>query len=531
MLLRYKKKGLIPLLLAGSLWFSSCYKDQGNYDYKEINKVTIDTFAGNLSVYRFDTLQITPVISANLDKKILDDTTRFSYLWVANQQNSTSYELGTTRNLRAKIDIPVGSYSLYFEMTDKVTGNIYSQLSKSFTVMSSTYEGWLVFSDVNGRATLDMVNLLKGKPDAITRDILSASPVIPKQLTGPRDVAYVYTYILNIMPPPYHNATYGDPDHEWIYICTDQGAWKLRNDDLTTRWEWGMVHETTLTDSSSFRPAYVGANGAGAFQSTVSFYDGKGNFYERGGTAAYSVRMNRVNGEATAYRAAPFLGRYYNMGGTSYTTLFDVDKKRFLRHKPGSNVSSLMEYNPTSMPLFNFNDIGMDLVWMRAVPYNYLTYAVMKDPAGARWLLTFNVISGISQDKKVKLTGPEIEKATMFAADKNYGTLFYAVGGRIYATSKDFPEQTYKVLDLGDKTITYMDQHSFRAGNYNGSDANAKGSWLMVGYTDPAGTPGANGTLAAYLPANFVNGHGALTQMKAYTGFGIIKSLSYRERF
>jgi hypothetical protein len=51
--------------------------------------------------------------------------------------------------------------------------------------------------------------------------------------------------------------------------------------------------------------------------------------------------------------------------------------------------------------------------------------------------------------------------------------------------------------------------------------------WLSVGYYDPSGTEGSNGTLEQY---SVVDAHDPLVLQRSWTGFGKITSISYRER-
>ncbi|WP_143307661.1 PKD-like family lipoprotein [Chitinophaga vietnamensis] len=541
----------ILLLASGSasLLFSSCYKDLGNYAYKDVNKVVIDTFPSSIFVYQFDTLRLTPKISATLDSSILNDTARFAYQWTIGG-NGSSYVKGTIlsydRNLNARVTNAVGSYGLYFEMTDKKTGQVFTRYTSQLVIGSSTYEGWMVLCDVDGNTRLDMVNFVNGNT-RFTRDILSLSPDLPKPLKGPRYIAYYATGRPNAAPPPYHNPAVSLVDREWIYLCTDKGSWKLRNDYLYTSGAWYTSKEfISRPDSATFLPGFVGANEGAASSDYVYVYDNKGNFYERDPYQWYVTNMNKVSGEGN-FRAAPFLGRNYGMAFFYNSVLFDMDKKRFLLSTPGSSTCNIIP-NPDS-PLFDFSNTGMDLRWMRSVPGLDLTFAIMKDAAGDTWLLTFDVRSSVTQDRKVKLTGTDISKAEHFTVDKNYGTIYYSVGSKVYAMNKDFPGVCYQVLDAGNKKISWLDQHLFtvnkgygpsRGGYVNGytynnpqgsgSLDNYPGSWLGVATYDPAQPTASNGTLTFYSPQDFLSQHAALVKKQEYSGFGKIVSVSYRER-
>ena len=55
------KKFILCLMLLPAL-FTSCYKDEGNYDYKELNEITVDTVGVKTSfvIDQYDSLVIEP---------------------------------------------------------------------------------------------------------------------------------------------------------------------------------------------------------------------------------------------------------------------------------------------------------------------------------------------------------------------------------------------------------------------------------------------------------------------------------------
>ena len=86
--IKYISIGMIGLLL------SSCYKDLGNYDYHEINKVLFDGFPTEKQ-YKFkgvDSLKVYPKISGTL----YDDLDRYDFKWEAVVKQGTTAEGKTT---------------------------------------------------------------------------------------------------------------------------------------------------------------------------------------------------------------------------------------------------------------------------------------------------------------------------------------------------------------------------------------------------------------------------------------------------
>ena len=74
------KKFILCLMLLPAL-FTSCYKDEGNYDYKELNEITVDTVGVKTSfvIDQYDSLVIEPKINFSLSAL---PETALSYRWI-----------------------------------------------------------------------------------------------------------------------------------------------------------------------------------------------------------------------------------------------------------------------------------------------------------------------------------------------------------------------------------------------------------------------------------------------------------------
>lgn len=137
---------VIPLLSV------SCYDDLGNYDYKEINEIEVDSIRAIYSCDTDDSLSIFPIIRGTL----YNDTSRFSYEWEIG-----SKKVATTHDLQIVVDmLPGHKYSRYI-VKDKSTG-VKKYYEFSVNVSSSTAGDLLmVLSKYQGRAELSYLRLDK----------------------------------------------------------------------------------------------------------------------------------------------------------------------------------------------------------------------------------------------------------------------------------------------------------------------------------------------------------------------------------
>ena len=169
-----KLKSHFILLFAALMVLNSCIKDEGNYDYNDINEVVFEGFAEEYSALRFDNLTInTDDVKFTLDNA---GTGSYEYKWHALSKNLIDDEihvLSTDKNIDTQIVLLPGEYTLYYLVKDVNTG-VEWQHSTDLKVVNSIYEGWMVLNEVSGNSRLDMISLVEGEYKEI-HDVLSFS--------------------------------------------------------------------------------------------------------------------------------------------------------------------------------------------------------------------------------------------------------------------------------------------------------------------------------------------------------------------
>ena len=135
-----KHIGFLYIMIIGML-VASCYKDLGNYDYREINELEVDSILSQYARDVDDSLVIRPVLKGSL----YSDTSRFSYAWeIDGTTVAESHDLQIVINMR-----PGMKYSRYI-VTDKETGvkkyhefqlNVSSSTAGDLIMVLSKYQG------------------------------------------------------------------------------------------------------------------------------------------------------------------------------------------------------------------------------------------------------------------------------------------------------------------------------------------------------------------------------------------------------
>lgn len=176
----------IKLLCCISLGIAmaGCYKDKGNYDYIDINEVSITSDSSAIVVLQQDTLRINVQL-----KQSMPDAAGLTYEWVFYAANGTPLErrqLGTGKNLTAMISEKPGNYNLDYFVTDKKTG-VSFQKRFSISVESAFGEGWMVLEENGGTTDIGLVT--RGKK--IFKNIYSTSNKGQKLPAGARDISII----------------------------------------------------------------------------------------------------------------------------------------------------------------------------------------------------------------------------------------------------------------------------------------------------------------------------------------------------
>lgn len=137
---------IVPILL------SSCMKELGSYDYKEVNEIKIDSVKTIYNALQYATLNIVPQISQTRE----NNESNLSFLWLCTV-NTEVDTLSKERNLNKEIIYAPGTYSCTYYVIDNNTG-IFSLAKFQMNLQSSLGEGLLVLSNKDGNAKLSYIH-------------------------------------------------------------------------------------------------------------------------------------------------------------------------------------------------------------------------------------------------------------------------------------------------------------------------------------------------------------------------------------
>ena len=261
------------ICLLGTLLLPGCYKDLGNYDYDEINRVQFSNFPTEKQ-YAFknvDSIKVYPKVTGTLAKENLSD---YFLKWDAvvksgSVDGKTTFVLDSnTLNLNYFVRLPEAEYTVYLLVKDNTTQVTWRQ-GFDLKVTSTTNEGWLILSDVNGFSRLDMVST-SGKEEMMVRDIWADSPLALRK--GPRKIAHY----------PDMNE-YSSGAHP-VYFVADGGTVKLDPDDFS----YDPLNEF-MYEFGKWDPDFVPTDLKGNYSNFWRFCVGKNGIYAKNDMTSGSI--------------------------------------------------------------------------------------------------------------------------------------------------------------------------------------------------------------------------------------------------
>lgn len=181
------KQIIYACLFMMALGLVSCYDDEGNYDYHDINEITFGTIDSVFNVLMdTDTLKIEPVI--NMTDGDFADTVRYKYAWVIFTDANDKDTISTQRVLNYPVKILPGTYNLWLKIKDLETEVVWKK-EFSVTVGTPYSKGiLLVGEEEDGFVDISMISMA-GTDTIIYKNLLKDTDLT--SLTGP--IAFLHT--------------------------------------------------------------------------------------------------------------------------------------------------------------------------------------------------------------------------------------------------------------------------------------------------------------------------------------------------
>lgn len=457
-----------------------CYRDKGNYEYSDINKITITSAITSYSVMIPDSLKIDVTITQTLPA-----AEGLSFQWVLFPNTAaplTRRTIGTTQNLRAALTEDPGSYLLDFFVKDNKTG---VEIQKRFnvTILTALSEGWVVVEEKGGSCDLSMIT----PTDVIFRDVYS-------QINGGQHLPIGTFRIPEIKV---------NRNIQSVYIMSP-------SDMIFTN----FANFLKVSEFNSFffqvpNPPQPQEYFMNSDEETLL---NNGKPYSR-----------NLNGVGTIKLSLPPVGNYYMAPFELYSIItsymwYDTIGQRFWRQDP--NNFSLFGFAADPSDPFDMNNIGKRIIYAETNTSN--TYFAIFKNNNDDSLFAYNFKVGGTGRSPVAvyagLVAPGLMTAKKFVMSKTLPFLYYVNGNIIYK------------LDIPAKTAAPI--YTFPAG----TEIKAMKMYLNRKTSDPnnnkliavATVEGGNQGKVYYFPIAATGNFTGDTYSKVFTGFGKINEITFK---
>jgi len=548
-----KKLIFIFTLLTAILLPTGCFNDLGNYDYTELDEITITGLPDELELLGFvDNITLIPTITSLKEGIIGNNHPNYTVLYEMRRTDANTMPsrnvfdtLNTTGNF--SIDIlaayPPGRYQCWMRVIDKRTGISTSHFT-IIVVGSTTNMGWMVLCNEGPqeRVRLDFISRISSERIETIYDVAQGLPTLH------------HATQLGFQPMAQ------SPGNQ-IIIFSKEGSYHLNfntlaSDELS---EFNLNNfifspGELMTHFSSFA---IRGDNAYNHRYSVSFSVG-GNVYCRDNTATASSFGSAINttepGTPPEFRVAPYFGFSEVRDGTTgpngtSAMLYDIDNKRFVAFRgavtgpnvvSGANSQRLSPLVDGPDDLFSWQT-GKELVYMEGTRYGQgNVYAILENSAGERSLCGVDMSgTGFFQNYYQEVvTAPDFKQAEHFAFHSQFPLMYYATSSKVYVynlATQVTTDITSTVVNSGEEVTRIrfnLHRHPRLVGTGNGpitdqSPENINRQFHLVACTFNSAAGINGGRVGIYQ----VPLYGApLTRTEQYTGFAKIKDIVYKVR-
>lgn len=382
------------------LFLSSCYEDKGNYDYTEINRVSITGLESQYQRYtNIDNLSI----SIELEDTS-DGTIEYDYVWtISNSRDDNRKDtISTDKTIDYFINVPPGTYNILLTATEKTTSIPHFFTSKLIVETRFT-RGWYLLKEIDGDSELDLHN-----------ETISLSNL----LTDYSDIGKMKGKPVSL---GYFNGR--------IILQTENALNMIDKESMTLISDYNEL----FLDAPTVVPRQIGF--ATSLMST--------NIIDESGIYYYST-YQAIGFPLKTSDEKPYRLTGYTAKDRSNLIHYDQLNCRFLTH--ASSATVLMPFKDEgkdgAIQQWVPNNLDADLLYMDTQSRIYNSekeaYAILKKRSGAKDILVFSldfsaIASKSNPIKKGFAVPPNsgIYNATVFGNNMNYAALYYNNGNKL----------------------------------------------------------------------------------------------------
>lgn len=424
------KRLILVMLTALGLLQLACYKDKGNYDYKEIAVPEITGLDTLYKAFLGDTIVIKPTVTTT------DANATFTYTWRVSFPKRFSDTTITAYPLRLIFSLEPEVYDVRLTVTDNSNGMKYFRF---FRISGQTQfsAGSLVLSEENNISQLSFV-----KPDS------TVMPRIYKALHG-IDLPGKPLQLIDLV----HK--YISPTPALGYWVTgsgvNDGGVRLNNSTLL---QYSTLRKNFFDMPATAKPGYLESSPNGVLQGVINckLYVGASQTYY--GSEVYGMFGVAVTGDYELYQRAAF------NSVMPYFLGYDKNRKQVVSFTNfGIPAYAGTSYQVTDVTAFDPLNVGLDLIHFQQInDGNCFAFGKAADGTlyEVKFGATFVGVVKITPLYKRTFSQPSLITATT----KWVGTLdevfYFTSGDKIYRYNPTNQDIRPLITNFGGKAVTMV---------------------------------------------------------------------------
>lgn len=455
------------LYLSVFLLASSCYDDLGNYEYTELNNVTVDSISTQwYEKYSYaDTLKIDPVLHLALggseehlkfEWKLMPLHAQYNKDSIPKEVQKAGYIIGKEKKLSYPLTEKPGDYAGFFYVKDTLTGISY-KTDFYVRLRTAVSEGWMILCEEAGKARMDMISYTSENEKLVSHNIWKE---LDMELGKPYKLVYNYnqTYTSRLA---YCEAGTFNLDPETLQPSEENNMlWQFsENPDKVE-----IVGGATMMNSDPKREIIVTSEGELYWRKYDDLMHG----------IQFTFPVNRLEKSTEYFKVSRYIGyrpHYDWNSATCSVILYDETNCRFLALESEGKQNSWRntEYEAKDYPnelsftggTADYEAVtGKDLVHMEGNREGYV-FAVLKTPESENYDI-YGMITHpkykVERTHYMRLLPANSDKITHFAFHPLFRTLYYATEqGDVWQFNLSTPEKkAEKILSFPNEHISVM---------------------------------------------------------------------------
>lgn len=487
------------------LALASCFDDKGNYDYRNINEVTVTGIEKIYNIMSGDRVTIRPEISGTNDSGYTEGDYAYEWARAYKPKDGELVVISTDKYLEDFIfPMPAGNHVVYYRVTDKKTGLQWTSEEFEVNISGAIGPGLFFMTETGGTVGLHHLNYFDYEFELKHANIDVLPPL--------GDPIGVVCYPDRNSPKLYS----GDEDliPEAVCVMGTNGTYKLNPVDFSYapeyEYDFWFIARGEKPEGQYYKkiiPAYNKYEG----EAMILTNDGNVLYYSRQGS--YSVYPNFTSyvnydereGVLPVSDAIGSAARSESGG-----IFFTKDTKTFYYHIEKGNIMS--KYDVGMETRFKFNNTGSELLWIQSREHENSAknkvYALMRTGDGETRLASF-LHAGGEQAAYLDLSGcPEIDSAVDYmmpqGGSANNEFFYYRTSQKIYVYNTAYETTSLVYEAPSESSITYTRFLSFP-------------SLLTMRPTDKEGNTPFIGSMAVFICEDTNPESGGTVMLKSIT--------------